>query len=87
MRVGVGDTGVVDQDVQLAEPAFRGMYRFLPVGVAGHVEMDVDGLAAGLRNPPLHRLALVVQQVAEDHLGALGGEQFRLQCALPARSA
>ena len=58
-----------------------------PVVIAGDVQMHVDRLAARLGDAPLHRAAFVVQHVAEDHAGALGGEQLRLQRPLAPRAA
>ena len=83
----VGDASVVDQNVQAAEPALGRGHRVLPVGVAGNVEVDVDRLAAALGDAPLHRLSLVIQNVAEDHPCSLGDEQLGLEGSLASGAA
>ena len=76
------DAGVVDQDVHAAVQ-FDGMRDGRgPVRLAGDVVVEVG--AADLGRRPL---ALVVEHVGEDDVGAFLGEQPRLGGALPARAA
>ena len=74
-RFGAVDAGVVDQDVQLAEPLHRGSHHVLPVGLAGHVQAQEQALAALLVDFRLHLPPFVLQHVGDDHPRALGGEQ------------
>ena len=81
------DGRVVDQDVELAVAADRRLHGRLPVGLAGHVQVHVHGVAAASADGRLDLLALVVPDVAEDDAGALLDEGLRLRRALPARPA
>ena len=72
------DAGVVDQNVELAELVDRGGDRGVPLVGLGDVEVDV---ARGVTDLVGQRLALVVEDVADDHLGALGDQHPRVLCA------
>ena len=78
----VADAGVVDQDIQLAVAVHCGLHCRFPLRLAGDVQVHVGGLAAQFANLGLHLLAQVVENVAEDHAGALGGEHAGLAGAL-----
>ena len=66
------DAGVVDQHVDVAELLAAGVDDGGPVRFAGHVVMAVDGRVAEVLGDGL---ALLVEHVAEDDLGAFGDEQ------------
>src|SRR3954465_12279611 len=76
------DAGVVDEPVDPAVLLDDGLYRPPPVGLLTHIQVDVQ-------RPDLlgERLALLVQHIAHDDLGALLPEQPGLLLALPARRA
>jgi hypothetical protein len=59
--------GIVDQDVELLPAAERRVDRRMPVGLAGHVEMDVE---RRLAQPSRRLAAALVEHVADRHLGA-----------------
>ncbi len=65
------DAGVVDQNVELAELVDRGRDRGLPLVGLRDVEVDV---ACGFTDLVGQCLALLVEDVADHHLGALGNE-------------
>ena len=67
--------GVVDQHVELAEFADRGRDRGVPLVGLGDVEVHV---ARGVTDFVGQRLALVVEDVADHHLGALLDQQARM---------
>lgn len=86
-RADVDDARVVDQHVDAAELAQGGGHRRVPILGFGHVEVQVaDGLEMGvdLRG---HGLALVVEDVTEDHLGSLGDQRPHVRCAHPPGAA
>ena len=72
------DSGVVHEHVQLAEPGVGGFDGALPGGFVGYVEVDVGRLSAGLDDLLRDGLSTFVEQVSEDHGGALGGEHAGL---------
>ena len=81
------DAGVVDQHVKPAEARGGDGDGFLPIGLAGHVEVNEDTGAAHLVNLRLYPAAIVVQDVADGDLGAFLGKQPRLGGAHAARAA
>ena len=64
---------VVDEDVQLAETRNRRLDGVAPVFLAGHVQMQVDGVLPRFGDLRGHLGALLVQNVAYDDFGALLG--------------
>src|SRR6266851_2646041 len=82
-HLGDHDGRVVDQDVEPAVAIQRGLHRRSPVRLAGHVQVEVDGVAAAGPDGPLDLLALVVPDVPEHDSGALAREGLRLRRALP----
>ena len=70
------DGGVVDQHVQLAVGSHGGRDRLLPVVLAGHIQVDVSGVAAQLVDFRCNGHAIGVQHIGYDHLGALAGKQL-----------
>nr|WP_255277726.1 hypothetical protein [Actinomadura madurae] len=85
-RAGGGHPGVVDQAVQPSEPGLD-LPGGLPPGVlGGDVERDRDG-RAGPRDRTGQRGGLLGAQVADDRVGAAGGEPPDLLRALAARPA
>ena len=81
------DGGVVDEDVHLAELLLGGVDGALPVVGAGHVEMEVDRLAAKLADLGFHLHTEVIADVADDHFRAFLGEHPGLGGALAAGAA
>ena len=55
-----------------------GGHHVLPVGLAGYVQAQEEALAALLVDFGLHLAALILQDVGDDHPGALGGEKAGL---------
>ena len=72
--LGHHHAGVVVEDVEPAETLDRGRHHRLGVGLARHVGVDIEGLAARVLDLGRHGLARVVREVRQDHLGALGRE-------------
>ena len=64
---------------ELAETALGLAHDRVPLALAAHVVVQVDGLAAEVGR---HLLAEVVEDVAEHDLGSLGGEEAGLGLAL-----
>jgi biotin carboxylase len=77
------DAGVVAEDVQAAEPLLGQSHRGLPVLVAAHVEMGVDGFAARGGDLVRDLPAELVEDVAADHGRAGRREHARVRSALP----
>ena len=75
--------GVVDQDVEPAEAAHRGVDRCLPVGFARHVEAHEKRFADGGADVALERPAFRLQDVADDNPRPLPREEARLDGAHP----
>src|SRR6266540_4472577 len=71
--------GIVHQDIELAIAPHRRVYGSLPVRLPGDVEMDVCGLAARRMNLRCDRAPVVVEHIAEDHLGALTTKELRFR--------
>ena len=67
--------GIVDQDIQLAKVLERCSHGLPPVRFDGHVQLDENGFASGLDDLSLDCLTLLFQDVSQDDLGALGGEE------------
>ena len=80
----VEDSGVVHQHVDAAELANRNGHRGLPLLGFGDVEVQV---ANGVAEPVRNRLALVVEDVAEHHLGPLGHQRAHVRGAHSPRAA
>ena len=80
------DARVVHQDVQLAVCFDGPVHRVVPLGLAGNVQVDVCGVAAGLSYLGFDLPAKVVQDVANDHARPFAGEQFRFDRSLTSRS-
>ena len=76
--------GVVDQHVELAELAGGDRDRGFPLVGLGDVEVHV---ARGVTDLVGQRLALVIEDVADHHLGAFRDEQARIFGAHPACAA
>ena len=78
----VEDAGVVHQDRDRPEALLGVGDRGDPLVLGRDVEVAVGG---GVAEVGGDGLALVVEHVGEEHLGALGHEAARLGLALPAR--
>ena len=72
------DAGVVHQNVELAELVDRGGNRGVPL--LGRRDVEVH-IARGVTDLVGQRLALLVEDVADHHLGALGHQSPRVLCA------
>ena len=77
VRIAAADAGVVDEDVDLAVGRERRGDGGVPVRLARHVEPLEARLAAGRGDRSGDRLALGLQDVAQDHLGAFARKQAR----------
>src|SRR6266404_2983386 len=86
-HLGDHDGRVVDQDVEPPVAIERGLHRRSPVRLAGHVQVEVDGVAPRRPDARLDVLPLFVPDVAEDDLRALAREGLRLRRALPSSPA
>ena len=75
---------LLTSDVELAELVDGDVHRGVPLLGVGDVEVDVAGRVAELVG---QRLALVVEDVADDHFGALGDEHPGVRGAHPPRPA
>ena len=69
------DAGVVDEDVELAEALNSRVDGVAPAIFAGDVEGDEEGLAAGVVDFGGDFLTLLMEDVAEDDVGAFFGEE------------
>ena len=69
------DAGVVYEDVELAEAFYGGVYGIAPAIFAGDVEGDEEGLTAGVVYFGGDFLSLLMEDVAEDDMGAFFGEE------------
>src|SRR5205807_3212395 len=78
---------VVDEHVQLAVRAHGRRHRRAPVRLARHVQMYVGDFAARGADLGLDLLALVVENVAQHHRGALADEHPAFDSALSLRAA
>src|SRR5712691_12263710 len=76
------NTGVIHQDIQLAIAVGRRAHRLDPIGVAGHIQMHVRRFAACGAYLGLDLVPLGIPDVAQYHLRAFAGKQFRLCRAL-----
>jgi hypothetical protein len=74
------DAGVVDQYIELAEVVDRGGHRGVPLFGLGDVEVDV---ACGLANLVGEFFAVIVENVADHDLGALGDQCASVGSAHP----
>lgn len=83
-RPDVENAGVVDQHVQATECGDRGVHRSRPLRGLGNVEMDVAGRIGQFGG---HRLALLVEDVAEHNLCAFGHHRPHMGCTHTARPA
>ena len=68
------DSGVVHQDVQLAELGHGGGDGILPLGLTGYVQRQEDGLAAGFTDLGGDTASFFFQDVADGDHGAFRGE-------------
>ncbi len=78
------DAGVVDQHVELAEVVDRGGHRGFPLVGLGDVEVDI---ARGVADLVGQRLAFVVEDVADHHLGALADQRPGMSSSHPPSAA
>lgn len=78
------NAGVVHQYVDAAVLVDGGAYRRCPILGFGDVEMHVAGRGAELCR---HRFALVVENIAEHHLGPLSDHRPHVGSTHPARAA
>src|SRR5207244_1199834 len=65
------------QDIELAISPHRRVYCCLPVRFTGDIEMDVSGLAARGMNLRFDLAPVIVEHIAEDHLGVLATKELR----------
>ena len=79
----VDDARVVHQHVDAAVLAEGGSHRRVPVFGFRDVKVQIADVVANLCR---HRLALVVEDVAEHHLGALGHQRPHVRGAHPPRT-
>src|SRR5262249_43917884 len=73
---------VIHQDIELAIAVDRRAHRLDPISVAGHIQMQVRRFAASGTYLGLDLFPLSIPDVAQDHLRAFTGKQFRLCRAL-----
>src|SRR5262245_55387825 len=74
--------GVIHQDIELAIAVHRRAHRLDPIGVVGHIQMNVGRFAACSPYLGLDLFPLGIPDVAQDHFRAFAGKQFRLCRAL-----
>ena len=72
----VGQTSVVDEDVQSAELFDSAVNDFLPLLLAGDIVVDEDGLRALSFQLLDELLAQVILNIGNDNVGTLGCEAF-----------
>src|SRR4030095_8453850 len=71
--------GIVHQDIELAISPHRSVDCGLPVRLTGDIEMDVGGLAARGMNLCFDPAPVLVEHIAEDHLGVLATKELRFR--------
>ena len=84
---GEADPGVVDENVEPAEPRFRFGYYRLPVVLKGHVVMKVFCVASIRAQFAQQALAVLVLQVGGDDPGALARQHNDRAAADPVGGA
>ena len=81
------DSGVVDEDIQLAEPLDGGGYGGVPIRLPRDVEPDENGVSARLVYERLGSLAFILQNVGDDDLRPFPRENPRFRRPHPPRPA
>src|SRR6266568_5657103 len=81
------NTSVVHQDIELAIASDRCAHRLDPIGVAGHIQMQVRRFAACGAYLGLDLFPRFLPDVTQHHLRAFACKQFRLCSALAPGSA